>query len=426
VAATPLSAAARAVGWERWGARVNERFLATFDALTVRDYRLLFQGNAVTSIGFWMQQVALGWLVLDLTDSAFYLGLASFARSFPMLVVSPFGGVLADRLDRRFLIVSTQVSQLILTAALAVLVFTGAVTIGHVLLASLLMGVAMSTHVPARQALIPTLVGKHRLANALALYSMSLNTSRILGPSLAGAIMGWVGVGGCLALQSLGYVWAVASALQIRYGRQTTEWRAGSTVLHNLAEGFRYCYRTKPILTQLLIAAVPSIFAYPYMNFLPAFARDVYGIGPEGLGLLMTGMGLGALAGSFGIAARRQIRRKSLVTVVATAVFGISLCLFAFAPSLHLALVFLALAGASSSIYMTLNGTIVQEICSDEFRGRVSSVYMVTWGLMPLGALPAGILAQAYGAPITVAIGGAITCVFAVALLMLRPSLRSH
>jgi MFS family permease len=424
VAATPLSAAARAVGWERWGGRLNERFLATFDALTVRDYRLLFQGNAVTSIGFWMQQVALGWLVLDLTDSAFYLGLASFARSFPMLVVSPFGGVLADRLDRKLLIVSTQVSQLILTAALAVLVFTGAVTIGQVLLASLLMGVAMSTHVPARQALIPALVGKHRLANALALYSMSLNTSRILGPSLAGAVMGWVGVGGCLALQSLGYIWAVASALQIRYGRQASEGRAGSTVFQNLAEGFRYCYRTKPILTQLLIAAVPSIFAYPYMNFLPAFARDVFGIGPEGLGLLMTSMGLGALAGSFGIAARRQIRRKSLVTVVSTAVFGFSLCLFAFAPSLPLALVFLALAGASSSIYMTLNGTIVQEICSDEYRGRVSSVYMVTWGLMPLGALPAGVLAEAYGAPITVLLGGAITCVFAVALLVLRPSLR--
>jgi MFS family permease len=237
--------------------------------------------------------------------------------------------------------------------------------------------------------------------------------------------MGWIGVGGCLALQSLGYIWAVASALQIRYGRQASEGRAGLTVFQNLAEGFRYCYRTKPILTQLMIAAVPSIFAYPYMNFLPAFARDVFGIGPEGLGLLMTSMGLGALAGSFGIAARRQIRRKSLVTVVSTGVFGFSLCLFAFAPSLPLALVFLALAGASSSIYMTLNGTIVQEICSDEYRGRVSSVYMVTWGLMPLGALPAGVLAEAYGAPITVLLGGAITCVFAVALLVLRPSLRN-
>ena len=382
---------------ERRGLSFRERFGETFDSLRVRDYRLLFQGNAVTSIGFWMQQAALGWLVLDLTNSPFYLGLTSFARSFPMLVVSPFGGVLADRLDRRFLIISTQVSQLVLTALLAVLVFTEVVNIGQVLVVSLLMGVSMSMHVPARQALVPALVGKERLANAMALYSMSLNTSRILGPSLAGVVMGWAGVAGCLALQSLGYLWAVANVLQIRYGDQGRRGRAGSTVLQNLVEGLRYCYRTKPILAQLMIAAVPTIFAYPYMNFLPSFARDVYGIGPGGLGLLMTVMGLGALSGSFALASRRRIRRKSLVTVIAVGLFGAFLCAFALAPALPLALVFLALAGASSSVYMTLNGTIIQEICPDEYRGRVSSVYMVTWGMMPLGAVPAGALAARTG-----------------------------
>ncbi|HEX2514325.1 MAG TPA: MFS transporter, partial [Chloroflexota bacterium] len=390
----------------RRGRSFRARFSDTFDSLRVRDYRLLFQGNAVTSVGFWMQQAALGWLVLDLTDSPFYLGLTSFARSFPMLVVSPFGGVLADRLDRRFLIISTQLSQLVLTATLAVLVFTGVVNIGQVLVASFLMGVSMSMHVPARQALVPALVGKERLANAMALYSMSLNTSRILGPSLAGVVMGWAGVAGCLALQSLGYLWAVVNALQIRFGDRASRGRAGSTVLQNLVEGLRYCYRTKPILTQLMIAAVPTIFAYPYMNFLPSFARDVFGIGPGGLGLLMTVMGLGALSGSFALASRRRIRRQSLVTVIAVALFGAFLCAFALAPSLPLALVFLALAGASSSVYMTLNGTILQEICPDEYRGRVSSVYMVTWGMMPLGAVPAGALAAAYGAPLTVFLGG--------------------
>lgn len=421
---TPQTPAASAGAGPRRGSPAFANLAATFDSLSNRDYRLLFQGNAVTSVGFWMQQVALGWLILDLTDSPFYLGLASFARSIPMLVVSPFGGVLADRLDRRFLIISTQVSQLVVTGALAVLVFTEAVTVWQVLVASLLMGIAMSAHVPARQALIPDLVGRHRLANAMALYSLSLNTSRILGPSLAGAVMGWGGVAGCLALQCLGYLWAVVNVLQIRYGAQRPRANTGATVLQNLAEGFRYCYRTRPIFTQLLIAAIPTIFAYPYMNFLPAFARDVYGLGPEGLGLLMTCMGLGALAGSLAIASRRQIRRKSLVTVVCAGLFGLFLCAFALTPWLPLALVFLALAGASSSVYMTLNGTIVQELCADEYRGRVSSVYMVTWGLVPLGALPAGVLAAAYGAPLTVFLGGAITCVFVVGLLILRPGLR--
>jgi MFS family permease len=396
---------------------------ATFSALRIRDYRLLFQGNAVTSAGFWMQQVALGWLVLDLTNSPFYLGLASFARSFPMLVVSPFGGVIADRLDRRNVILATQVSQLALTVGLALLVFARWINIWHVLVASLLMGVSMSVHVPARQALVPVLVGRDRVANAYALYSMSLNTSRIVGPSLAGAVMGWAGVAGCLALQSVGYVWAVANVLQIRYGTLEARMRPRASVLHTLVEGFVYCYRTKPIYMQLLIAAVPTIVAYPYMQFLPAFARD-YQIGPGGLGLLLTCMGIGALAGSFAVASRRSIRRKSLVTVVCAAAFGLFLCCFAAAPWLPLALVFLALAGASSSIYMTLNGTIVQELCAEEYRGRVSSVYMVTWGLMPLGALPAGALAEVYGAPLTVFLGGAICLVFSAAILLIHPQLR--
>ena len=424
--AAPASAASAGATTAPTGfvSRLFSRLSPTFDALRVRDYRPLFQGSAVTSMGFWMQQVALGWLVLDLTNSPFYLGLASFARSFPMMVVSPFGGVLADRLDRRMVIISTQVAQLALTAGLAALVFSGHVNIWHVLVASLLMGVAISMHVPARQALVPALVGRERLTNALALYSMSLNTSRIIGPSMAGAVMGWAGVGGCLALQSAGYVWAVANVFQIRYDSHGAAGRAGSTVMQNLAEGLRYCFHTKPVFLQLLIAAVPTVVAYPYIQFLPAFARDHYRIGPGGLGLLMTCMGLGALAGSFAVAARRSIRRKSLVTVVCAAAFGLFLCAFAAAPWLPLALVFLALAGASSSVYMTLNGTILQEICPDEYRGRVSSVYMVTYGMQPLGALPAGALAEVYGAPTVVFIGGALCLVFAVAMLLLRPQLR--
>jgi MFS family permease len=405
-------------------ARLRASLSTTFDALRVRDYRLLFQGNAVTSVGYWMQQVALGWLVLDLTNSPFYLGLASFARSFPMMVISPFGGVLADRVDRRALLIATQVAQLVLTGLLAVLVLTNLVHIWQVLVASLLMGTAVSIHVPARQALIPQLVGKARLTNALALYSMSLSASRIFGPSLAGAMMGWSGVGGCLALQSAGYVWAAVNTIQIRHSSQHTGGRSGTTVLQNLLDGFAYCYRTKPIFTQLLIALVPSLVAYPYIQFLPAFARDVYGIGPQGLGLLMTCMGVGALAGSFAVASRKRIRRKSLVTVTCAAIMGLALCAFAASPWLPVALVFLAMAGAVSSVYMTLNSTILQEICPDEYRGRVSSVYMITWGLQPFGALPLGVVAERYGAPATVFLGGAACFVFAVAMLVFRPQLR--
>ena len=402
----------------RFRARLSSNLSDTFDSLKIRDYRLLFQGNAVTSVGFWMQQAALGWLVLDLTNSPFYLGLASFARQFPMMVVSPFGGVLADRLDRKQLLVWTQVFQLVLCVVLSALVFGGWVNIWHVLGISFLFGSSVSVNVPARQAIVPILVGKERLANALAIYSMSLNASRIIGPSLAGVMMGWSGVGGCLLLQSVGYLWAAANVFQIKDVPPSSSGKSGATVLENMMEGLRYCVRNRPLFMQLLMAAVPSVVAYPYMQFLPAFARDVYGIGAAGLGVLMTAMGAGALTGSFVLASRRHIPHKSLVTLACSATFGLFLCGFAMAPSLWLGLVFLALAGASSSVYMTLNGTVVQELTPDEYRGRVSSVYMMTWGMMPLGAVPLGAVAEAWGAPTAVFLGGAICAVFTGAMLL--------
>ncbi|MGI8424301.1 MAG: MFS transporter [Chloroflexota bacterium] len=402
----------------RFRTRVSGNLSDTFDSLRVRDYRLLFQGSAVTSIGFWMQQAALGWLVLDLTNSPFYLGLASFARQFPMMIVSPFGGVLADRLDRKQLLIWTQVVQLVLCVILSALVFSGLVNIWHVLGISFLFGAAVSFNVPARQAIVPVLVGRERLVNALALYSMSLNASRILGPTLAGVMMGWAGVGGCLALQSLGYLWAAGSVFHIKDAAGMTNVPSGASVTQNLIDGLRFCVRTRPIFMQLLMAAVPSVVAYPYMQFLPAFARDVYGIGPGGLGVLMTAMGVGALSGSFALASWKHIPHKNLVTLACAATFGLFLCGFAVSPSLPYGLICLALAGASSSVYMTLNGTIIQELTPDEYRGRVSSVYMMTWGMMPIGAVPAGAIAEVWGAPTAVFIGGAICAVFTGAMLL--------
>ena len=399
-------------------ARLAGNFGHTFESLGIRDYRLLFQGSAVTSVGFWMQQAALGWLVLDLTNSPFYLGLAGFARQFPMMIVSPFGGVVADRLDRKRVLIWTQIVQLVLCVVLSALVFGGWVNIWHVLGISFLFGSAVSVNVPARQAIVPTLVGRERLANALALYSMSLNASRIIGPSLAGVMMGWAGVGGCLVLQSVGYLWAAANVFQIRDVQGTPGGRSSATVMENMLEGLRYCVRNRPLFMQLLMAAVPSVVAYPYMQFLPSFARDVYGIGAGGLGVLMTAMGVGALTGSFALASRRNIEHKSLVTLGCSATFGLFLCGFAMAPSLWIGLAFLALAGASSSVYMTLNGTIIQELTPDEYRGRVSSVYMMTWGMMPLGAVPAGAIAEVWGAPTAVFLGGAICAVFTGAMLV--------
>jgi MFS family permease len=337
-------------------------------------------------------------------------------------MISPFGGVLADRLERRKLLILSQAAMGIVAAVLAFMVAAHIVHPWHLLLSSFLSGTAMSMNMPARQALVSQLVTKEQLPSAIALNSMSMNSSRILGPSLAGILIGAIGIAGCMFLQALAYIWSIFNVFQIKVPAQDRRAR-NSSILENLLEGFRYCYEEKTVFAMLSLAAMTAIFGQPYMQFLPAFARD-YQIGPGGLGLLLTCMGIGALAGSFAVVSRRSIRRKSLVTVVCAAAFGLFLCCFAAAPWLPLALVFLALAGASSSIYMTLNGTIVQELCAEEYRGRVSSVYMVTWGLMPLGALPAGALAEVYGAPLTVFLGGAICLVFSAAILLIHPQLR--
>jgi MFS family permease len=396
---------------------------ATFDSLRLRDYRLLFQGNGVTSLGFWMQQVAVGWLILDLSGSPFYLGLAGFFRAIPMLVISPFGGVIADRFNRRWVIAGTQVSQLLVSGTLAGLILTDRIAVWHLLFGTSMHGVSVALQIPARQALIPQLVGRKRLTNALAIYSMTQSSSRIVGPALAGVLMGSVGVAWCLVGQSLTYAWALVNILQMRVPSPKRVGAASATVFQHLGEGLTYCYQTKPLLVQLLLAMVPAIFAMPYYALLPAFARDVFHTGPGGLGILYATMGIGALSGSLLIASRRHIPNKPLLTVVCAAMFGTSLILFAAMSWLPLALVCLAAAGATSSAYTTLNSSLVQELAPDELRGRVSSLYILVWGLMPLGSVPAGAIAAAWGAPIAVGIGGSCCLLFVTGLLLARPQL---
>jgi MFS transporter, DHA1 family, staphyloferrin A biosynthesis exporter len=398
----------------RW---IPSGFTPAFEVLGVRDFRLLFQGTTIGSVGFWMQQVVFGWLVLELTNSPFYLGVASFARYAPMMIVSPLAGVLADRWDRRRIVFWVQLAQLVLTAWIAVVVVSGTTQLWHLLLNALLMGVLISISNPARQALIPSLVGKARLANALAMYSMSMNVSRIIGPSIAGGLIGLVGPGGTLAVQSAGYALAALNVQQMRYTPETARRSASASMRRHLLEGFRYCAGNRSILLQLLTAAIPTILAAHYLQFLPAFARDVYGVGPTGLGVLMTCLGVGALGGSLAIASRRQIERKSQLTLLFAGGYGLSLCGFAAAPALPLAGFFLALAGATNALYSTLNSTLLQEHCPDEYRGRVTSVYVVTWGLMPVGALPAGAIAEIVGVQATVVASGALCALFAFGML---------
>jgi MFS family permease len=392
-------------------------------ALRYPNYRRLWLGSLTTSTGHWMQQVAVGWLALTLTNSAAWVGAVGFARGIPMLLFSLVGGVLADRLDRRRLLIWMQVIAGLLAVLLTMLVATDHITIVVLLVFSFLSGSAMAIIFPTRQALVPGLVERKDLQNAIAVNSAMMNGSRIIGPSLAGIIMGTIGAAGCFALQAAGFGWALLMSLRLQLPERLAPTRQGSP-LQSLQEGFQYIGDHREVVALLWLAAVPTIFAMPYLQMLPVMARDVLGTGPEGAGLLLAASGVGALCGSLSIAYLGSIKGKGRWLLTASAVFGVMLGLFSLARSLPLAMFLLALAGAAQAVYMSLNNTLLQTIVPDQFRGRVMSVYMLCWGLMPLGTLPIGVIAQAYGAPVAVALGGAICTAFTLLTAVRRPILR--
>lgn len=396
----------------------------SFVAFASPGFRLLFQGNIVTQIGMWMQQVAFGWLVLELTDSPFYLGLAGFCRALPMLLISPFGGVLADRLERRKLLMASQSAIMVFSACLALLVALRVAQPWHLLLASFLMGSAFSMNMPARQALVAQLVTKEQLPSAISLNSMSMNSSRVIGPALAGMVIGVIGVAGCLAAHAGAYLWSVFNVAAIEAPPHQARARDQS-VLQNLAEGFRYCYEQKSVFGMLALAVLTAVFGQQYMNLMPAFARNVLGLGPQGLGMLMTAVGIGAITGSVIVAGYGAVKQRGTILILSAAGFGASLCLFALTKTPILSMTMLAVAGASQAVMLALNQTILQQVVPDHLRGRVMSTYMVTWGLMPLGTLPAGWIAEHYGTPTSIFIGGVVCYVGALWVFFFKPRFRT-
>jgi len=398
-------------------------FAERFSALTSPNFSLFFQGTLVTQIGMWMQQVAFGWLVLTLTDSPFYLGLTAFFRALPMLVVSPFGGVLADRLDRRQILLQSQLGTAVISGGLAFLVAIGQARPWHLLVASFLMGAAMAVNMPARQAMVGQLVTREQLPNAIALNSMSMNSSRVIGPALAGGLIGIIGIGGCLFLHAGAYLWSVVNVVQIKVPAVTRR-AASASVVQNLIEGFRYCYEQKSVFGMLLMAVLVSVFGMQYMQLLPALARDVLGMGADGFGLLMTATGAGAIAGSVFIAASSARSARGTFLLVSAIAYGASLCVLSFVRAPALAMLLLAFAGASSAVLMALNQTIIQQVVPDHLRGRVMSVYLFTFGLMPLGTLPAGWIAEIHGTPVSIFLGGLICYVGALWVYFFRPGFR--
>ena len=397
--------------------------LRSFPALGVPDYRVVWEGNLATSLSYWMQQTVELWLIYELTGSPVWLSFISVARMGPLLVFSPFGGVLADRLDRIRVVIVAQLVAGSIALAIAVLLIGGWLQPWHLLVAAVLSGAVISINIPARQALIASLVGRHLTMSAVALHSFALNTSRIVGPQIAGVLLALLGPWACYLGQSAAQFIASQNMRRIRV-RLVVEPTGNMGFMANLVDGMRYAFGHAELRGVFITGLILTSLMLPYMQFMPVFAKDVYGSGPAGLAILMGSAGVGGLAGSLLTAAMGNIRRKGYLLFFGSFLMAASLIALSLSPSLALSSVILVIGGVGSGIAMLTVTGLMQFLADDRYRGRIGSLQIVLWGVTPFGAFPMGIMAERVGLPVVVGVAGGIAAVLLMLTLLVQPKIR--
>jgi MFS family permease len=393
---------------------------------SMRDYpsfRLLFGSTLATNSGFWMWNVAIGWLALILTDSPFFVGLTGFTAGIPTLLFGPFGGVLIDKLPRKFILILAQTIISITAISVSVLLFFDALQPWMLLVGAFANGMCMSLVFPTRSAMVANLIPKQHLPNAIALNSAGLNATRVIGPALAGPSIAILGVEGTFALCAGLQVSSFLFSLRLPWHPASDSGR-GTGVVKSISLGFQTVWHSEKLLGLFSLAAIPTLCLMPHVHLMPVFARDELMIGSTGLGILMAVSGVGAVVSSLFVAASRNLQTRPVVLLIGSSAFATVLILFSFTPYAILAGLFLLIGGFASAIFLAVNNTLVQLEVDDQVRGRVLGIYGLTWGLMPVGTLPAGAIADAWGAPAAM-ITLATTALILITLVAIRfPSLR--
>jgi MFS family permease len=393
-------------------------------ALTHRNFRLFFLGQGISLIGTWMQSVALGWLVLELTNSAFAVGLNQALRSLGVLVFTLYAGTVVDRVEKRRLIVWTQLLQMVEALALAGLVWTKGVATWQVMVLALGFGVVNAFDIPARQAFIAELVPKDDLMNAIALNSSMFNAARIVGPAVAGVLIGAAGIGACFLLNGVSYIAVIAGLLAMRLPPVTAR-RAAASGWAGFRVGVGFIRRDPRVLALVVLVAAFSVFGFPFLVLMPVVARDVLHTDARGYGVLMAAVGIGAMLGALGLAVAGRRVPKGRALLAGGSAFATLLVLFATARSFSLAALLLALVGCAMIITTALANTMLQTIVPDELRGRVMAFYAFVFvGMAPFGAFLAGLLAEHTSAPVAIAWGGVGCLVAALLVAWSVPELR--
>ena len=390
-----------------------------FKAFQYRDFRLMWIGACTSSIGTWMQIVAQGWLVYRLSHSAFLLALDQFLGGIPIFLFSLIGGVVADRVERRKILLGSQYMQMASAILMTVLVWTGVVQVWQILCLSFVSGFAQAFGGPAYQALIPTLVERDDMPNAIALNSIQFNVAVMVGPALAGQALAKLGETSCFALNAISFLAPIISLTIIN--ARFLPAKTGESMFASLKQGIRFARQQNSMEALILLAFCMTALAMPMRIFIPVFVKDIFHLGPETYGNLLALMGLGSIFGSLSIASAGNFKRKGLVALAALITLGACISAFALSTSVRLSGTILVLGGAAMmAVFATVN-SLVQLITTNEMRGRVMSVYNVAFrGGMPMGNLVSGWLVPIFSAPVVLGVNGFLLIIVALYFLLLQ------
>jgi MFS family permease len=388
---------------------------SVFSALRHRDFRLFLGGQLVSQCGTWVQTVAQGWLVLQLTDSAFAVGLVTALGSLPILLFTLYGGVVADRVDKRRFVILLQSGMLLEALALAVLTHLGLISVHLVMGLASFYGLLSAFEVPSRQSLVSEIVGRDDLMNAIALNSSAFNVAMVIGPSIAGALIATVGLAACFYLNAASYLAVLTGLMLMRVRRPAVPARAAA--LGALREGFRYIFGNPWPRALVIIVASFTVFGASFLPMMPVYTRDVLGLDADGYGAMVSAIGIGAVSGAIAMAATGARIRRGRVVVATFAIFGAILATAGRAAGFWPALALFTLAGCLMAVIGIMANTMLQLEAPDRLRGRVMGFYsFVVLGMAPFGAFQAGWVSEHFGVRAAFALGG-LACVLMAGLV---------
>lgn len=398
--------------------------MVMFESFQYRDFRWLWIGSFANFMALGMQMMARGWLVLRLSDdSPLALSYVMIAFCLPMTCISLLGGALADRVSRKQVLIAVQAGNALMTGLLATLDLTGLIRFWHLIAIGLVNGSLMAINMPSRQALISDLVPQDKLMNAVSLSNSGTNLTRTIGPALAGVLIVYIDTAGVFYLIAACYVFSLFSVAMIRVGKQSTGARRKS-LTKDIGAGLKYAVDDSTLRGLIITLFMPVFFGFSLIILLPAWGREALNVQADQLGLLMMVMGSGSLLGSLILAAFRNLKRRGTWLLVNGVLWGVAMMFFSKATSYGVSLPFLFLTGFMSAIFMALNMTLMQTYSADEMRGRIMSITMMSFGAMPLSAIPFGVMAEWVGTPNALFVSGAMLTILTVLFTVVSPGFR--